>query len=572
MRRLALLAGVSLSALVVTSTLARADGYQTRYVGPPPFSWTGLYLGAHLGGALDTSNISDPFVDPVFGSSRIFGDDVRSAGPFAGIQIGFNHQTGGIVLGLEADLSIASLKGTNTCFEPGTFFFGATCEEHTKGFGTLAGRLGVLTGPSGRTLLFAKAGLAGEEKDFRMAVNNYNATNPPIAGPPNATSGSSFTQFGYVVGAGVEHALTGNWSAKLEYDFLGFGSHSVTTPQSGFFPISTDGRTVGVSQDVHSLRLGLNYRLGASQDPWSDRGSTKDGPMRAVPGLEVEFGGRYVHGSGRFQKDLLANPQQNAPANVSRLTWDGLRTNGGEAFGRVDTQQNLMVKGFIGLGSGSGHINDEDWAVGGLPAAAFYSNTLSDADNKIRYGTIDLGYDWMRGRGYKVAAFVGYNVYSNDMKAFGCTQIAVTPPVPGCGVGLPPGTFILGENDTWKAARVGINGEFNLAPGVRLTGDAAYLPYVKFDGVDNHPLRPGISPEDGHGLGVQLETALAFDLSKDFSLGVGARYWAMRTTEGETNFFSSGNFIPQRFYAEQATFFLQGSYKFGGTCCAAPLK
>jgi len=36
--------------------------------------------------------------------------------------------------------------------------------------------------------------------------------------------------------------------------------------------------------------------------------------------------------------------------------------NAGEFFGRVDTPENVMLKGFIGRGRGDeGHIDDEDW-------------------------------------------------------------------------------------------------------------------------------------------------------------------------------------------------------------------
>jgi hypothetical protein len=44
------------------------------------------------------------------------------------------------------------------------------------------------------------------------------------------------------------------------------------------------------------------------------------------------------------------------------------------------------------------------------------------------------------------------------------------------------------------------------------------------------------------------------------------------TTSGETNFGGLGIIIPQKFAAEQAAFMLQGSYKFGDSCCAGALK
>ena len=131
---------------------------------------------------------------------------------------------------------------------------------------------------------------------------------------------------------------------------------------------------------------------------------------------------RYVHGWGQFQKDLgiiglgLASP-------ASRLTYESTDMNGAEGFARIDTSFGLMLKGLVGGASGGGHMNDEDW---GLPFAVFvpYSNTISSVDDRIRYWTVDVGYNWRRGATYTVAPFVGYSQLRQDMKGLGCTQIA----------------------------------------------------------------------------------------------------------------------------------------------------
>jgi len=93
-----------------------------------------------------------------------------------------------------------------------------------------------------------------------------------------------------------------------------------------------------------------------------------------------------------------------------------------------------------------------------------------------------------------------------------------------------------------------------------------------FDGTDNHVLRALVSPEDGHGRGAQLDLTISYAVTDQFGLGVGGRYWTMSTTSGETNFGGLGIIIPQKFAAEQAAFMLQGSYKFGDSCCAGALK
>ena len=329
------------------------------------------------------------------------------------------------------------------------------------------------------------------------------------------------------------------------------------------------------SQDVHAFKVGLNYKLGGDSralDPDWGRGSLKDAPVRAAVGTEFEMGARYVHGWGRFQKDLGIQGL-GIDTLASRLTYDGMKTNGGELFARLDTQNNFMVKGLLGAGTGSGgQMNDEDWGIVFGPFGLFaipYSNTLSDVDNRIKYGTVDVGYDWLRGPGYKVASFVGYNVLRQDMKAFGCTQIA-DPII--CVPAIPTSVLVITEDDTWKSVRLGMAADFKVLPGVKVSADAAYLPYVWFNGTDNHVLRALVSPEDGNGHGVQLDLMVSYALTDQFSVGVGGRYWAMWTTTGDTNFGGTGFIVPQRFAAEQAALLVQASYKFGVDACCGPLK
>jgi hypothetical protein len=158
----------------------------------------------------------------------------------------------------------------------------------------------------------------------------------------------------------------------------------------------------------------------------------------ACYGRHVRLGGRgrrALHSIGKFQKDLgsTADP---ALANIlnSRLTYDST-ANAGEFFGRVEIPLNIFVKGNIGLGSLSGgHLYDEDWVIFGR--AVPYSNTLSEpVRGTIDYATLDLGYDFFRGAGYKLGVFVGYNYYQEKKNAYGCSQIAnpfsiASPPFP----------------------------------------------------------------------------------------------------------------------------------------------
>jgi outer membrane immunogenic protein len=63
------------------------------------------------------------------------------------------------------------------------------------------------------------------------------------------------TQGGWVVGSGVEAALGGNWTGKIEYLYLNLGNKSDIAALAAATPINTELRE-------NIFRVGLNYRIG----------------------------------------------------------------------------------------------------------------------------------------------------------------------------------------------------------------------------------------------------------------------------------------------------------------------
>ena len=92
------------------------------------------------------------------------------------------------------------------------------------------------------------------------------------------------------------------------------------------------------------------------------------------------------------------------------------------------------------------------------------------------------------------------------------------------------------ETDKWDALRIGLAGDMWLTQGLKFAVDAAYLPYVRFSGFDNHWLRSLIINEQGKGSGIQLEAMLSYYFTEKFSLGLGARYWSLWTSSGTDAF------------------------------------
>ena len=60
-----------------------------------------------------------------------------------------------------------------------------------------------------------------------------------------------------MAGVGVEFAMTGNWTGKVEYNYVGFGSRvydlGLVVP-----------RSANVEPELHLIKVGLNYRLWPS--------------------------------------------------------------------------------------------------------------------------------------------------------------------------------------------------------------------------------------------------------------------------------------------------------------------
>jgi outer membrane immunogenic protein len=193
------------------------------------YNWTGFYLGAHVGYAFGRK---DWFDDN--GASETGSHDV--SGMIAGGQFGFNWQIRSVVLGIEGDASWANVNGGHF-WEEGGFTVGTD----VRWLGTIGGRLGYAFD---RVLFYAKGGaaFAHDEHSFVEGL---------------ASAEGEKTRWGWMIGGGVEAAWVGNWSIKGEYSYMDFGKQAVAfTGQSG------PAFTSHIEQELHLIKVGLNYRFG----------------------------------------------------------------------------------------------------------------------------------------------------------------------------------------------------------------------------------------------------------------------------------------------------------------------
>jgi opacity protein-like surface antigen len=249
------------------------------------WSWSGFYLGGHLGYGWGRN----PFSDPEGGG--IILTDIDSNGFVGGFQAGANWQSGAWVGGLEIDLSGTDIKGSTSRSAPtegGTRT--VTLTDKFDLLGSARARLGYLAWPN--VLLYGTGGLAWtrlvrSEDDIEVGAD-------PFA----SSSSNPSWRFGWVAGLGVETRLwDSNWLARLEYlhyDFLDSGS-SFSTGSAGF----TSGHLT-----VDVVRAALSYKF----DWWGAvAGPAKTAmPVKARPAVEVAWdwtgfylGGHAGYGWGR---------------------------------------------------------------------------------------------------------------------------------------------------------------------------------------------------------------------------------------------------------------------------------
>lgn len=530
----------------------------------PPWVWSGLYGGVHLGAGKGFTNFSDTL------GASIYGGNVDSPLALAGVQAGYNWQVPdtAFVVGVEIDASALGANGTNTCFAPSGFVVSANCRVRQTALGSVAARLGYAAGSDFRTLFYAKGGFAAMHQDVDITTNG--------AFPPLERSTTDI-RMGWMAGAGIERAIMPAWTFKLEYNYMDFGTAAVQTPDrfrqiipgANFYAV-IPGASSDTRQTAHAVKVGLNRRFNEDDPHAVWRTAPPDyalrGAINETAGATVEFGTRAWYSFGRHQKDL-GGIDITPNLLVSRLTYK-TTTASGEVFGRVDTQDGFFVKGFAGAGRTlNGKMNDEDWLIAGgtIP----YSNTLSDpVKGSLAYATFDIGYSLFRGTNAKVGGFIGYNYSRDSNSAYGCAQITGSNSI--CVPALSAATLGITQDNHWHALRTGLTGTVSLGYGVSLTAEAAYLPYVSFSGVDNHLLRTDvadtISKERSAGQGVQLEALLSYSINPALNVGAGGRYWAAwATNDAIVNIFGTScpcQSLPTR--SERMGGFVQASYKFDG--------
>jgi outer membrane immunogenic protein len=238
---------VTTALLTVAGSALAADlparGAPAPYVAAPIFTWTGLYVGLNAGAAHSVTKTSDLDYYGDFEGTK----EMSKNGFTGGAQIGYNWQMGALVLGLEADIN--ALQNNNHEVDRYDAF-----RTKMTSLGTVRGRAGVAVD---RALIYVTGGLAygkvnnGYGYYCDTDCNNFNGFTDSFV--------SSKTRFGWVVGAGVEYALTQNVSVKVEGLYVDLGSNTVGC-NSNYCSTPADYRA-RFENTAAIGRIGVNYKF-----------------------------------------------------------------------------------------------------------------------------------------------------------------------------------------------------------------------------------------------------------------------------------------------------------------------
>jgi outer membrane immunogenic protein len=264
MRRLSpgLLVGLAVGASALASAASAADmpvpaapAYTPPVYRPVIYDWTGIYGGIHLG-----AGVLDDVVTNTTATALLNAGTETKLSPFAlvgGAQAGFNIEFAPFVIGAEGTFTWSDISGTQV-----TPSLQPTISENSvstpQWYATATGRAGFAANDF---LFYAKGGAAWMGAHYTQNIT---------AGTVQSAQTIVDTRSGFTVGGGVEFGMTESLSARLEYDFLDFGTKTYNFNNLGFTPAGSAAGTaltpngaapMSIKSFTQMITVGLNYRF-----------------------------------------------------------------------------------------------------------------------------------------------------------------------------------------------------------------------------------------------------------------------------------------------------------------------
>lgn len=209
-------------------------------------SWSGLYIGAHVGGAWSSIDYTRDFPGFVgFAENFSHGLD----GVHAGGHIGLQHQFGSVVLGVEA-----SLSGTEANSKIGYALQQPAFDRaEIASLYAVSGKIGFTGSP--RWMAYLKGGFAS---------GDVTAT---LFRPDNGVFeiGTSKREHGWTIGGGLDYRLSSNLILGIAYDYVTLDTGDRSALLNNGNPITTTNMDV----ESHAVTARLSFLFGrpAASEP-----------------------------------------------------------------------------------------------------------------------------------------------------------------------------------------------------------------------------------------------------------------------------------------------------------------
>jgi outer membrane immunogenic protein len=226
------------------------------------YNWSGCYIGLSAGAkGVAVSETVRTAAAGIFPASQLDLGRRDAESWIAGGQVGCNYQFGNWVVGIEGD-GHAQNWGDSTPLAGAVvapFVNGSLFDLHSSWQASARGRLGYAIN---RTLFYGTAG--GAWTEARSSVTWL--PNPPL---PGVISNRTRTLTGVTVGAGVEHAVTDNFTLGLEGRYTWYererfdlGLVPVGAPVGGALVIVNGNAYRDVKLETGELMVKANWKFG----------------------------------------------------------------------------------------------------------------------------------------------------------------------------------------------------------------------------------------------------------------------------------------------------------------------
>jgi opacity protein-like surface antigen len=221
----------------------------------PRFSWTGCYVGGHVGGGMGSKAMTDPVQlvqDSLIAPGTTTGLTTVTTSPTGAViggEIGCDYQfSSNLVVGIEGTASGTTMRGSAMVGLPAGVPGDVALVQANNDF--LAGVTGRVGYAFDNVLVYARGGFAVAGDKYDVSGGTFNGAGPfHFQGVDN--------RYGWIAGGGVDWAFARHWSANVEYDYYGFGNGNILMTDQ----FSGATGVVNVKQSVQVIKVGLNFHI-----------------------------------------------------------------------------------------------------------------------------------------------------------------------------------------------------------------------------------------------------------------------------------------------------------------------